>query len=136
MHAKKRSYQQKGAGNKKLPECNLFHELSFLNSVGKSQESHSNFIDINKTSVTETFQETAPISDSYPGDSNFKVTPKLKRKQDDQSTYEVFLLKYLQATESQDDDADMLFLKSLHGSFQKLSEKKKSTEDTNTTTFI
>ena len=49
-----------GAGNKKLPECKFFHELSFLNSVGKSQESHSNFIDFNKTSVTETFQETAP----------------------------------------------------------------------------
>ena len=114
-----------GAGNKKLPECKFFHELSFLNSVGKSQESHSNFIDINKTFVTETFQETAPISESYPGDSNFKVTPKSKRKQDDQSTYEAFLLKHLQATESQDDDADMLFLKSLHGSFQKLSEEKK-----------
>ena len=27
--------------------------------------------------------------------------------------------------ESQDEDADMLFLKSLHGSFQKLSEEKK-----------
>ena len=31
----------------------------------------------------------------------------------------------MQATESQDDDADMLFLKSLHGSFQKLPEEKK-----------
>ena len=90
MHAKKRSHQQKGADNKKLTECNLFHELSFLNSVGKSQESHSNFIDINKTSVTETFQETAPISESYPGDSNFKVTPKSKRKQGDQQPTKYF----------------------------------------------
>ena len=37
-----------------LPECKFFHELSFLNSVGKQQESHSNFININETSVTET----------------------------------------------------------------------------------
>ena len=114
-----------GAGNKKLPECKFFHELSFLNSVRKSKESHSNFININKISVTETFQETAPISASYPGDSNFNVTSKWKRKQDDQSTYEAFLLKHLQAMESQDDNANMFFLKSLHGSFQKLSEEKK-----------
>lgn len=32
------------------------------------------------------------------------------------------------------DDADMLFLKSLHGSFQKLSDLKK--EETNAITFI
>lgn len=91
----------------------------------KTKESHSNFLDINKTSVTETFQEIVPISESYPLHSNFKVAPKPKRKQDDHSTYGAFLLKQLHAMESQDEDADMLFLKSLHGSFQKLSEEKK-----------
>lgn len=44
---------RRGAGNKKLPECKFFRELSFLNSVGKQQESHSNFINISETSVTE-----------------------------------------------------------------------------------
>ena len=68
---------------KKLPEFKFFHELPLLNLAGKSQESHTNFIDINKSSVMETFQETAPIPESYPEDS-----------------YEAFLLKQLQARES------------------------------------
>ena len=46
------------------------------------------------------------------------------KKQDDQSTYEAFLLKHLQATDSQDDDTEMLFLKSLHRSLPKLSQEK------------
>ena len=58
------------------------------------------------------------------------------KKQDDQSTYEAFLLKHLQATDSQDDDTDMLFLKSLHGSLPKLSQEKRRNEDTNATTLI
>ena len=89
-----------GPSNKMLPE---FKGL-FLKSAGKPQESHSNFAGINKIYVTETFEEIAPIS-------------KIVRKQDVQLTYETFLLKHQQATESKDDDADMLFLKSLHGSF-------------------
>ena len=68
-------------GNIKLPKCNFIHELFFLNSPGEPQESHSNFININ---------ETSPISESNSRDLNFKVTPKLKRKQDDQSTYKTF----------------------------------------------
>ena len=39
-----------------LPE---FKEILFLNSAGKPQESRGNFIDINRTSVTVTFEETA-----------------------------------------------------------------------------
>ena len=99
----------------------IFHESSLLSSAGKSQESHSSFIDINKTSVTEIIEERALISESYPRDSNYKVAPKSKRKQDDQSIYKALLLKHLQSTEGQDDDPDMLFLKKLHGSLQKLS---------------
>ena len=67
-----------GAGIKKLSE---FKELLFLNLAGKSQEIHCKFIDINKTSIKKTFEKTAPISESYPGDLNFNVTPKSKRKQ-------------------------------------------------------
>ena len=65
----------------KLPECKFSHELSFLKLAWGPQESHNNFIHINETSATETFRETAPIFESYPRDSNFKVTSKSKRKQ-------------------------------------------------------
>ena len=47
---------RRGVGNKMLPE---FKEILFINSARKPQESCSNFIDINRTSVTETFEETA-----------------------------------------------------------------------------
>ena len=50
------------AGNKSLPECKFFGMLSFLILAGKPQEGYSNFININKISVTETFEEIAPIS--------------------------------------------------------------------------
>lgn len=50
------------AGNKSLPDCKFFHTLSFLILAGKPQEGCNNFININKISVTETFEETAPIS--------------------------------------------------------------------------
>ena len=56
------------------------------------------------------------------------------KKQDDQSTYEAFLLKHLQATDSQDDDTDMLFLESLHGSLPKLSQGRN--KDINAITLI
>ena len=69
-----------GVDNKKLPECKLFQELSFLNLCEKPQESHSNFIGVNKALLTETFVETAAISEGYPRDSNFRVTPKSKGK--------------------------------------------------------
>ena len=71
------------AGNEKLPECKFFHELLFLNSAGEPQESHSSFININETSVTKPFEETALTSESYPRDLNFKVPPESKREQDD-----------------------------------------------------
>lgn len=58
------------------------------------------------------------------------------KKQDDQSTYEAFLLKHLQATDSQDDDTDMLFLEILHGSLPKLSQGKRRNEDINAITLI
>ena len=69
-----------GVDNKKLLECKLFQELSFLNWSEKPEECHSNSIGVNKALLTETFVETAPISEGYPQDSNFRVTPKLKRK--------------------------------------------------------
>ena len=81
--------------NGKLPECKFFHELSILTSVGEPQESHNSFISINQTSVTETFEEAAPISVSDHRDLNFKVTPKSKREQDDQSTYKAFLGRHV-----------------------------------------
>ena len=57
------------------------------------------------------------------------------KMQDDQSTYEAFLSKHLQATGSQDDDTDMPFLKGLHGSLPKLSQEKRRNEDTNAITY-
>ena len=58
------------------------------------------------------------------------------KKQDDQSTYEAFLLKHLQATDSQGDDTDMLFLEILHGSLPKLSQGKRCNKDINAITLI
>ena len=59
----RREYMSKGAaGNKSLPDCKFFGMLSFLILAGKPQEGYSNFININKISVTETFEEIAPIS--------------------------------------------------------------------------
>ena len=54
----------------------FFNKLSVQRSDGKPQQSHSNFININKTSVTETFEQIVPMPESYPRDSNFKVAPK------------------------------------------------------------
>ena len=68
------------ASNKKLLEYKLFHFLSYRSKLGWIVI----FIDIDRISVTETFEETVPISESYPRDS--------KRKKDDQSTLEAFLL--------------------------------------------
>ena len=73
MQAKKRTHEQKWSWQ--LPACSFFHELSFLNSDGEPQQSHSNFIKINETSVTDTFKKTAPVSESYPRDSTLKVAP-------------------------------------------------------------
>ena len=69
-------HNRSGTGNKKLSECIFFNKFSVQRSDGKPQQSHSNFININKTSVTETFEQIAPMPESYPRDSYFKVAPK------------------------------------------------------------
>ena len=50
-----------GTSNKKLPECNSFHELSFPNLAEEPQVNHSDFINVNETSVMETLKK-APIA--------------------------------------------------------------------------
>ena len=54
----------------------FFYKLSVQRSDGKPQQSRGNFININKTSVTETFEQIAPMPESYPRNSNFKAAPK------------------------------------------------------------
>ena len=61
---------------KKCQNAIFFYKLLVQTSDGKPQQSHSNFININKTSVTETFEQIAPMTESYPRDSNFKVALK------------------------------------------------------------
>ena len=70
----------------------LFHELSFLILAGEPQKSHSNFIDINKTYVKETFKKTAPIS-------TLKLHQNQKENKMINQPYEVFLKSYAKLLE-------------------------------------
>ena len=126
------------AGSKTLLKHNFFHELLFPDQPGKPQERHSNFTDINESSVTETFEKTALICESCPQDSNFIVTVFLKiqilqlHKNQKESRIKKINLRstILQSNNKQQrgkvmtqhQTLDMLFLKRLH---RKLSEQQK-----------